>query len=247
MARAAGQYHRLMPRVRLDIATTVLAISGVVAALALVGIFIVYLTDNRDSPISNTSATTAAQGTTGTTAQQPGGSTSTAKAPAAKTPAGKTTTGTAPAGTAPVGKTPSDQIPANQALVTYRNRSGGYSFKYPQGWSSQPLKIPNAVGFGSGANSVHAYFYKGPPATVANVVKTLKSNASLKVGPGAQVTLNGAPVVKTFYTVPTAGDAEITFRYAFSDAGKRVDMDLASPKAVNKDVYKRIARSFRWL
>jgi hypothetical protein len=234
-----------MPRVRLDVATTVLAISGVVAALALVGIFIVYLTDNRDSPVSNTSATTVAQGTTGATAQQPGGSTSTAKAPAAKTPAGKTTTGTAPAGKAPTVNTPSGQIPANQALVTYRDRSGGYSFKYPQGWTSQPQNIRNAVGFGSGANSIHVYFYKGPAATVASVVKTLKGIATGRVGAGALVTLNGAPVVKTFYT--TAGDPEVTFRYAFSDAGKRVDMDLASPKAVNKDVYKRIARSFRWL
>jgi hypothetical protein len=238
-----------MPKVRLDVATTVLAVSGVVAALALVGIFIVYLTDNGDSPASNPSATTAAQGTTGATAQQPGGSTSAAKAPAAKTPAGKTTTGTAPARTAPAGKTPSAQIPANQALVTYRNRSAGYSFKYPKGWSPQPQKIANAVAFGSGPNFAHVFTGAGP-STVAGVVKALKASlpAGAQVGPGSRVTLNGAPVIKTFYKVPEASGVLLTLRYQFSRAGKWVAVDLGSPEEVNnKEVYKRVASSFRWL
>jgi hypothetical protein len=254
-----------MPRVRLDIATAVLAVSGVVGALALVGIFIVYLTDDRGSPASNAPATTAAPATTGVTTQQGKPAT---KAPATQGPTGKAAAGNAAAGNAAAGNAaagnaaagnaagaktpaaPNAKIPANQVFVSYRNRPGGYSFRYPKGWAAQSAPRKDAA-FGFAGDAVRVFLNSGRPATPTGVLKQLNVglDGNGHAGPARRVVLNGASVIRLHYTRSVGGGKFlIILRFVFSKGGKQAIMDLTSaPGVTNVPAYQKMARSFRWL
>ncbi len=147
-------------------------------------------------------------------------------------------------------------IPDNQVFLTYRNKAGGYSLKYPEGWTRKVSGTSTT--FTDKGNSITATVNSGPAPTTASVSSQLavlkKSNPTLKAGKPQQVKINGAPVIKVTYTAQGAKDPVtgkrlliITDRYEYSKAGKVAVLDLATPKGVdNVDAYRLISQSFKW-
>jgi hypothetical protein len=147
-------------------------------------------------------------------------------------------------------------IPDNQVFLTYRNQAGGYSLKYPEGWTRKVNG--SSTTFTDKGNSINASVASGSPATTASVTSQLaalkKSDPTLKPGKPQQVKINGTPVIKVTYTALGAKDPVtgkrlqiITDRYEYSKAGKVAILDLATPKGVdNVDAYRMISESFTW-
>src|SRR5437870_4825745 len=118
-----------------------LAVAGVLGAISLAGIFVVYLVntigDNNDGQTTAAVATPGATGATGGTGAASANGAAGSSPPAAATPpaaAGKTgATPPAAAGGTPPGPG-LNVIPRNQVFTTFTNRSAGYSILYPKGW-----------------------------------------------------------------------------------------------------------------
>src|SRR5436305_3792564 len=93
-------------------------------------------------------------------------------------------------------------IPDNQVFLTYRNQAGGYSLKYPEGWTRKVNG--SSTTFTDKGNSINASVASGSPATTASVASQLtalkKSDPTLKQGKPQHVKINGAPVIKVTYT-----------------------------------------------
>jgi hypothetical protein len=128
-------------------------------------------------------------------------------------------------------------IPDNQVFLTFRNAVAGYSMKYPEGWAQQ----------GSGAQ-----------VTIReknNIVRVVVSSGAKPSVPGAQqVTISGAPALKSVYRAQSAPNAVtgkrvtlVVDRYYLWHNGKRAVVDLGTPVGVdNVDAYRLMIESFRW-
>jgi hypothetical protein len=128
-------------------------------------------------------------------------------------------------------------IPDNQVFLTFRNTAAGYSMKYPEGWAQQ----------GS-----------GPQVTIRdknNIVRIVVSSGAKPSVPGAQqVTISGAPALKSVYRARSAPNTVtgkrvtlVVDRYYLWRNGKRAVVDLGTPVGVdNVDAYRLMIESFRW-
>jgi hypothetical protein len=128
-------------------------------------------------------------------------------------------------------------IPDNQVFLTFRNAAAGYSMKYPEGWAQQ----------GS-----------GPQVTIRdknNIVRIVVGSGAKPSVPGAQqVTISGAPALKSVYRTQSAPNTVtgkrvtlVVDRYYLWHNGKRAVVDLGTPVGVdNVDAYRLMIESFRW-
>jgi hypothetical protein len=147
-------------------------------------------------------------------------------------------------------------IPDNQVFLAFHNQAGGYSLKYPEGWTRKVNG--SSTTFTDKGNSISASVTSGSPPTTASSSSQLatlkKSDPTLKAGKPQQVKINGAPVIKVTYAALGAKDPVtgkrlqiITDRYVYSKGGKVATLDLATPKGVdNVDAYRMISESFTW-
>jgi hypothetical protein len=147
-------------------------------------------------------------------------------------------------------------IPDNQAFLVFRNRSAGYSIKYPEGWttvgSGKDLKISdknNVVHIVAGAGPAPT-----PPTASAQLAKLKRATPSLKITSQPQVvTISGKKVVKSGYSTESAPNPVtgkrvllVVDRYQLVNKGKPVTVDLGTPKGVdNVDAYRMMIESFK--
>jgi hypothetical protein len=147
-------------------------------------------------------------------------------------------------------------IPDNQVFLVFRNRSAGYSIKYPEGWTRS--------GSGSDAtlrdknNVVRIVTGSGRPPTLASVTAGLKalkrSSPDLTFTPPRAVRVGAAEAIKSTYSTRSAQDPVtgrsvvlVVDRYALSNAGRLAVVDLGTPRGVdNVDAYRMMIESFRW-
>jgi len=192
---------------------------------------------------------------TSTTAQ----STTSRTAPAAvTTPVAKASCGssTSSAGASEAASTAAGDIPDNQQFLTFKNRSGGYSISYPEGWARSGSG--NNVLFQDKGNTITIKVAPGQQPTPASVTAELKQEAAsdpcLSPGTPQVVTVGPNQVVKVTYTTqgqksPVTGQRpKISVdRYVYFKGGKFATVDLATPVGVdNVDAYRMISESFRW-
>ena len=148
-------------------------------------------------------------------------------------------------------------IPDNQVFLVFRNRSAGYTIKYPEGWTQ--AGSGRDVTFKDKNNVVRISAASGPAPTVqqasAELAKLKRSNRSLNLtSPPKPVTIKGIPVIKSGYSTRSAANPvtgkRVTLlvdRYQLAANGKVATVDLGTPKGVdNVDAYRLIVESFRW-
>jgi hypothetical protein len=174
------------------------------------------------------------------------------------TPAATTSSTTAAASTAPAEaqSAATGDIPDNQTFLSFADRSGGYTIRYPEGWARQGSGAD--VTFHNRANVIRVVIAPGPPPTPAGaaaaVLALKRSDPTINVQAPRRQTLGSTPVVKVSYTRLSAPDPvtgkrlPITVdRYEYARAGKVATLDLTTPKGVdNVDAYRMISKSFRW-
>jgi hypothetical protein len=154
-----------------------------------------------------------------------GGSSSTSTAGTASAPAGNQQAGG--------GEIPSEaesaatgDIPDNQTFLLFRDRTAGYSIRYPEGWARKGSA--NDVTFQEKANVIHIVVRKGAPRSK----------------PGEKVTSSrmSAPDPVTGKRLKLVID-----RYEYGKGGKVAVLDLSTPEGVdNVDAYRLISESFKW-
>jgi hypothetical protein len=147
-------------------------------------------------------------------------------------------------------------IPDNQAFLTYRNTSAGYSIKYPEGWAQRGSGAD--VTFQDKNNVIHVTISRGSAPTPASVAAELarqkKASPTLVAGKPQTLSLKAGPAVKVSYSTQSAPNPvtgkRVTLlvdRYEYSHAGKVATVDLGTAKGVdNVDAYKMISQSFQW-
>ncbi len=147
-------------------------------------------------------------------------------------------------------------IPDNQQFLTFKNRSGGYSISYPEGWARSGNG--SDVTFLDKSNTVTIRVAPGAQPTPPSVAAELKQETTTDpcLNPGHPQTTTAGPnqVVKATYTTegqksPVTGQRpKITVdRYVYFKGGKVATIDLATPVGVdNVDAYRMISESFRW-
>jgi hypothetical protein len=180
---------------------------------------------------------------------------STTPAVAAKSSCGSSTASAA--GASEAASTATGDIPDNQQFLSFKDRSGGYSISYPEGWARSGS--PNNVTFQDKGNTITIKVAPGPQPTPASVTSELKQEAAadpcLNPGtPTTTTTLGPNQVVKVTYTTqgqksPVTGQRpKISVdRYVYAKGGKVATVDLATPVGVdNVDAYRMISESFRW-
>ena len=173
-----------------------------------------------------------------------------------KSPSSSTSTNPAGALSAEARSAATGDIPDNQAFLVFRNRSAGYSIKYPEGWttvgSGRDLKISDKN------NVVHIVAGTGPaptPQTASGQLAKLKrATPSLKITSQPRVvTIKGKQVVKSGYSTesapnPVTGKRVLLLvdRSQLVNKGKPVTVDLGTPKGVdNVDAYRMMIESFK--
>jgi hypothetical protein len=147
-------------------------------------------------------------------------------------------------------------IPDNQVFLVLTNSRGGYSMKYPEGWTLQ----------GSGANVtirnknnlVHIVISHGSSPSVALVASQLnalkKTTPSLTFTAPQQIPIGSSQAVKAVYTTQSAANPVtgkrvtlIVDRYELSRNGRLAVVDLGTPTGVdNVDAYRKMIQSFTW-
>jgi hypothetical protein len=148
-------------------------------------------------------------------------------------------------------------IPDNQVFLVFRDRPGGYSIKYPEGWTQQGAG--QDVTFKDKDNLVHIVVAPGSSATPqqasAQLAALKRSNPGLTVtSPPKQVTVKGKHVIKSRYSTrsrpnPVTGKRVtlLVDRYQLASKGRVATVDLGTPKGVdNVDAYRLMIESFRW-
>lgn len=249
-----------MPRVRLDVATAVLAVSSVIGALALVGIFIVYLVDHNsnDSKQSNSSTTSSV-----TTPTQPSGTTPNTSGSSASTPAGSKsgTKTSAPSNGGAAGlpgakSTPSATVTLNkirpdQAYSSYTSNKAGFSMLYPKGWVTSKVGT-QVAGWVHNQAGIHIWEQKGGLPSVNGVktdlLKTLGPQGKLGPGPVSFARVGGRRMITARFTNQAPGQLKIvTYRYVVGKSNAHLLMDFSSPAGVdNRRAYRKIAASLRF-
>lgn len=179
--------------------------------------------------------------------------TSSAPAPAAKPSCGSSTSS---AGSSEAASAAQGDIPDNQQFLTFRNRAGGYSLSYPEGWARSGNG--NEVTFRQQSNTIAVGVAPGPQPTSASVTAELKGEAvtdpCLHAGRPQATTAGPNQVVKVTYTTegqksPVTGQRPTISvdRYLYFKGGKVATVDLATPVGVdNVDAFRMISESFRW-
>ena len=245
-----------MPRIRLDLATAVLATAAVIGALALVGIFIVYLTDDdNDGKQTTTSSSASTIPTTPTNTSTTG---STPTTPGSATGANPSTGGSAgsnglgAAAGRPQGIVALNKIRPDQDYATYTNRKAGFSMQYPKGWKS--YKAPAlTVGWRSNADVINVYVQAGSLPTLKTVrtalLKDLGGTGTIGPGPPRFTRVGGQRAITVrFSKQPPGGQKTVSHRYVLAQGDKHYVVDFANPAAVdNRRAYKQMISSFRFL
>lgn len=189
----------------------------------------------------------------GTTSAQPTSPQTTTAPPAPAGPSGGQGSG---ALTAEAQQAAAGDIPDNQAFLTYRNATAGYSTKYPEGWA-QRGSGPH-VTFQDKNNLVRIDIAKGSTVTTqgarAELGRLKQSTPSLSFEQPTQLTAGGNQVVKVVYSTRSAPNPVtgkrvtlVVDRYYVAGAGKHAVIDLGTPQGVdNVDAYRLMIESFRW-
>jgi hypothetical protein len=238
---------------RRDLVVILLAVAGVVGAISLAGIFVVYLVDTigNDDGGTSTAQKLGVSGTSGVRGPSaPTGGTGSLNPPA------KTPTGTSPSGNPGA----LNLIPKNQEYVTFTNRSAGYSMLYPKGWTRQ--------GSGSAIEFVHNNDYlnininrAGGLPSVSAVRDAMRQRPGIRLAKGSgnpgRTTINGEPAIhatliqkEILQRTPQGAIRLVIDAYRLAKKGKLAGIDLASPDRVrprNLDDYDKMVKSFRWL
>jgi hypothetical protein len=206
--------------------------------LAVAGVLMAGLAGSGCGSGSSSSSRTAANGSSTTS-------------PAASGSAGSAGVLSAEAQSAATG-----DIPDNQVFLVYQSRSGGFSMKYPEGWTQSGAA--HDVTFRDKNNLVHVVVSTGPPPTPASVVAELRTlgqkNPALSYHRATMVELPSGPAVRVVYTTESAPNPVtgrrvqlIVDRYALANGGRTAIVDLGTPKGVdNVDAYRMMIESFRW-
>jgi hypothetical protein len=148
-------------------------------------------------------------------------------------------------------------IPDNQVFLVFRNRPGGYSIKYPEGWTQ--VGSGRDVTFKDKDNLVHVAVASGPAPTVGaasdELAKLKRSNRALIVtGEPKRLRVGGNTTIRSGYSTrgvpnPVTGKRVtlLVDRYQVATNGKTATIDLGTPKGVdNVDAYRLMIESFNW-
>jgi hypothetical protein len=238
-----------------------LATAGVLAALSLAGIFIVYLVDtiggDDSSSSTQTAGTSSPTGGTAATTPRPGASApgAGASAPGAGgAGAGGAGADNAGGGGAQGGARRANRIPDNQQYKTFRSSSAGYTILYPEGWDESGSSKNKSWTFR--LDFEHVIVGRGPKPTVERTRTALGNQKKFKVvSPPKEVRLNGKPAIKTTVLQirkrEGLGAARIYIdQYRMEDKGRTAAIDIGCPAGVykpNEDAFGKIIESFRWL
>jgi hypothetical protein len=211
--------------------------AGLAAALAAVGCGSASSTSASASPAPTTTVSSAA--TPGTAASSAAGTT---QAPGALT---------GEAGSAAAG-----DIPDNQVFLTLRDKAGGFSMKYPEGWAQRSKA--GVLTIQDKNNVVRVALSNAALPTTATVDQQMKDlrakTPSLKAAAAATTTISGAPAIKVTYTTVSAPNAMtgkttilMVDRYYLSHNGRLAVIDMGTPQGVdNVDAYRLMSESFTW-
>jgi hypothetical protein len=225
-----------------------LATAGVVGAISLAGIFIVYLVDSLNGDDNGSKSANASK--VGTVGPGPTAATGATGLGKGATGLGSTSTGagtkTGATGGAVKTQNPA-RIPDGQRYETYTNQAAGYSILAPKGWKKKTKG--KLVGFSHKFNFELLASAKGPAPTTKSVSKQLGKNPNLSIiDPPKTETVAGmtAVVVRARNTKRNI----ILLQYHFGKNKKTAAINLGTPETVykdNADDLRRIANSFRWL
>ena len=240
-----------------DTISLVMVVAGVIGALSLAGIFVVYLVDTIGGDGSS-SGSTPARGTTlqsGTSG--PTGSSDGAATPS-KTPAPSSSKGSSPtpAPAPAAGSNPRiNRIPDNQVYTTFTNKSAGYSILTPKGWTKGGSGT--GIEFRFGLDNERIDIAQGQLLTPVVVGRILAANSNIRVLKQPRFVKVGAgqAIKATFRQLGVVGGVGkpanlIVDQYRLSKKGKVATIALGGPKGVlkyNADDFRKIIASFRWL
>ncbi|MCU1452314.1 MAG: hypothetical protein JWN46_460 [Acidimicrobiales bacterium] len=188
----------------------------------------------------------SANGTTATTA----GGSATSATPGSGS-ASPTTTGKTPE------SSPTGDIPDNAHYNDFTPAAGGFTFKYPEGWSR---KDGTVTLFTDKLNSIAVETSKLATApTVASVTKTelpkvAAATTGYKAGTTRSITRPAGRVIESTYSGVSAPDPvtgkarqQSIERYVYWRAGREVVLTLTSPTgADNVDPWRKVTDSFGW-
>jgi hypothetical protein len=148
-------------------------------------------------------------------------------------------------------------IPDNQVFLVFTDKAGGFSIKYPEGWTQSGSA--RDVTFRDKNNLVHVLVAAGgapTPTSVAAKLNALKqSDPTLTFRYPQTVTIGQSRVVKAVYTTESAPNPVtgkrvklVVDRYELAGGGRIATVDLGTPVGVdNVDAYRMMIESFRWL
>ena len=185
-----------------------------------------------------------------------GGTKSTAPPPTATTHAATSTQATTASANplqAEANAAATGDIPDNQVFLHFRNRSAGYSMKYPEGWAQRGTG--DQVIFRDKNNIVRIVVGSGAKPTGASVQSDVSRLGNAHIQAGAQaMTISGKPAFKVVYSTESSPNAVtgkrvklVVDRYYLWKGGRRAVVDLGTPQGVdNVDAYRLMIESFRW-
>lgn len=150
-------------------------------------------------------------------------------------------------------------IPDNQVFLVLKNAHGGYSMKYPEGWTIQGSGSDKLT-ISDKNNLVRVVIARGPapsPASVAAALTAVKKSSPMLTftAPQKFALPASSGAVKAVYTTESAPNPVtgkrvklIVDRYVLHGRGGRVaTVDLGTPKGVdNVDAYRMMIQSFIW-
>jgi len=182
----------------------------------------------------------------------------------------KTTSSTSPSTTATGGSAPgalsaeaqsaaTGDIPDSQVFLVLNNAHGGYSLKYPEGWTIQGSGSDKLT-ISDRNNLVRVVVARGPapsPASVAAALIAVKSSSPTLTftAPQKFALPASSGAVKAVYTTESAPNPVtgkrvklVVDRYVLRGSGGRVaTVDLGTPAGVdNVDAYRMMIQSFTW-
>lgn len=232
---------------------TALAVAGVVGALSLAGIFIVYLVDTIGGDDSNNPSEVQPRTTGATGATAPGVPDGTSGPTGAGGLPGSDAPGALPDG--PTGVNPKlNRIPDNQQFENFKNSSAGYSIDFPKGWNSSGKG--DDVTWAMGKNSERVVLATTAPQKLKDLSAAIRNNKSALIVLNPRYVRLGSlrPIRLTFRQVGAKNEQGAPIQlfvdqYKFYRGGKVATLDLVTTGAVrgdNANEFDRIARSFRW-
>jgi hypothetical protein len=235
-----------------DWITLSLAAAGVIGAISLAGIFIVYLADSIGGGNETKTVTTARSGGFGLGSTL--GSGATGGNAGAGSAGGRSSSGSGKAGaTGASGKAGAagqgPKIPDDQRYKTFKNRSAGYSVLVPRGWKKHVRG--KLVGFSKGADFMLITAANGPPPTIKFVTKNIAKNNNLQIleDPRHETVGGNAAIVAKVQNIKRTPPFYVE-QFHFGQNKKVAAVNLGTPASVfndNEDDFRRIASSFRWL